>query len=640
MNAHAGAMPTSAEELAQKHQKLLQEYSRLKAQHTVLKKGLIKEQSTTASLQGNVKEKEKELRKLQEQLDLLAFHNERLTKRIESVQEGDQKGSHFSLLGGAVKKELEKSTQALDAANIDLAKKIEENERLHEELSENRHIYTEHVNGLHLQIANFEKRIEELQVEISTMQKDRRDQAAGLKQEKTALQTELTNLKNELAEKTKLLNDQESNIKEDDAELRSEIESLRAILLAKLGDIEGREEAEPPSLFQAVPACEALRVLEEQAKNYIYALREQTSLKGLPHEIAAKIKTSSETWSEQTKALAKRVEESEARTKELLESKQHGDSKSAEQMAALEKTIEQLRVELKEQNDNERIAHLEQENARLEEQIQKQVNDLKSAQEELDAARSTNERLDKEAKEAMAAAEAAKEAATAATAASSKTTDDKETQANLSPKPDTKQLPEGQDEEEESFVYQSTSKAQDEQNPSTQQNEDDEDEEDDEVFVYRGQDAPEDSSSPVDGTAEQELPIKESTASNGEASHEEQQQQQQQQQTNGIAKTESPECRAREVELAASYESQIRQLTDKLQLADSKAVRFSKMVDTLKDRLDAEVEEKHGLIGETERLAKELNKTQELLDTTEKNYQEQLRDMTEQYIAQIQQAQR
>lgn len=38
-----------------------------------------------------------------------------------------QKGSHFSLLGGNIKKELEKSTQALDAANLDLEKKIKEN---------------------------------------------------------------------------------------------------------------------------------------------------------------------------------------------------------------------------------------------------------------------------------------------------------------------------------------------------------------------------------------------------------------------------------------------------------------------------------------------------------------------------------
>lgn len=73
-------------------------------------------------------------------------------------------------------------------------------ERLHEELSENHHIYTNHVNELHIQIAKLEKQVEELQVEISTIQKDRRDQLAALKQEKAALQSELDKLKQDLAE--------------------------------------------------------------------------------------------------------------------------------------------------------------------------------------------------------------------------------------------------------------------------------------------------------------------------------------------------------------------------------------------------------------------------------------------------------
>ena len=132
----------------------------------------------------------------------------------------------------------------------------------------------------------------------------------------------------------------------------------------------------------------------------------QTSLKGLPHEIAVKLKISSETWSERTHALAQRAEELEgkyiytyslltlrqhwiteyyilklckifveyiAQTKEILENKQEGDVKAAEQIATLEKTIEQLRVELSDQTNNERITQLEQENTRLEEQIKKRV---------------------------------------------------------------------------------------------------------------------------------------------------------------------------------------------------------------------------------------------------------------------------
>ncbi|CAO3694717.1 unnamed protein product [Rhizopus stolonifer] len=122
---NTGSIPESAEELSQRYEKIFQQYSRLKAQHAVLKKAVIKEQATNVTLQGNVKEKEKELRKLQEQLDLLSFHNERLTKRIQAVQESNQKTSHFSLLGGSTKRILKESTQALNATHFNLEHKIQ-----------------------------------------------------------------------------------------------------------------------------------------------------------------------------------------------------------------------------------------------------------------------------------------------------------------------------------------------------------------------------------------------------------------------------------------------------------------------------------------------------------------------------------
>lgn len=73
-------------------------------------------------------------------------------------------------------------------------------ERLHDELSENHHIYTDHVNGLHLTISKLEKRVEELQVEISTIQEDYREKAAALKEEKKQLQSEIDSLKNDIKE--------------------------------------------------------------------------------------------------------------------------------------------------------------------------------------------------------------------------------------------------------------------------------------------------------------------------------------------------------------------------------------------------------------------------------------------------------
>lgn len=47
--------------------------------------------------------------------------------------------------------------------------------------------------------------------------------------------------------KSQLLNENENHLKESDINLRSELDSLRAILLAKVGDVEGREQEETVS---------------------------------------------------------------------------------------------------------------------------------------------------------------------------------------------------------------------------------------------------------------------------------------------------------------------------------------------------------------------------------------------------------
>lgn len=73
-------------------------------------------------------------------------------------------------------------------------------------------------------------------------------------------------------------------------------------------------------------------------------------------------------------------------------------------------------------------------------------------------------------------------------------------------------------------------------------------------------------------------------------------------------------------------------------MADGKAARFARLVDTLKERVAAETDENTRLAAENERLQKECAKVQELLTTTETNYQSQIDVMTE-YITQLQQQQ-
>lgn len=88
--------------------------------------------------------------------------------------------------------------------------------------------------------------------------------------------------------------------------------------------------------------------------------------------------------------------------------------------------------------------------------------------------------------------------------------------------------------------------------------------------------------------------------------------------------------------LKTFYEQKINNLSEKLQMTDSKALRFANMYKTMKERLASEEKEKQLMFTEIEKLNKELKHVQDLLATTESNYQKQIDAMTE-YITNLQQ---
>ncbi|XP_054050661.1 protein phosphatase 1 regulatory subunit 21 isoform X2 [Rissa tridactyla] len=122
----------AAAELQGKYQKLAQEYSKLRAQNQVLKKGVVDEQANSASLKEQVKMKDQSLRKLQQEMDSLTFRNQQLAKRVELLQD---ELALSEARGKKNKKSAESSCQLSQEQksvfNEDLQKKIEENERLH-----------------------------------------------------------------------------------------------------------------------------------------------------------------------------------------------------------------------------------------------------------------------------------------------------------------------------------------------------------------------------------------------------------------------------------------------------------------------------------------------------------------------------
>lgn len=168
-------------------------------------------------------------------------------------------------MGGSVKKELERSSQALEEANLDLERKIQENEELHKELKDRQLEFTDNINILLKQIQDLEKRVQELQDENAAIQSESQNTVVPVAQndKELVLLSEIDTLRKELQEQTALLNKQESQTKENDLQLLSEIQSLRSIVLAKVGTID-------TSLYEIIPdSVSALKELQDKTKEYI-----------------------------------------------------------------------------------------------------------------------------------------------------------------------------------------------------------------------------------------------------------------------------------------------------------------------------------------------------------------------------------
>ncbi|KAF9110628.1 hypothetical protein BGX27_006072 [Mortierella sp. AM989] len=220
-----------SEELAEKYHKLFQDYTRIKAQHAVLKKAVLKEQTDNAAIQAALKEKEQEVRKSLQDLDLLTFHNQRLTKRIENLQnQASTKSGGSWLVGGAtVKKELEKSQSSLEAATIDLQAKIEENEKLHQQLYEINALYPRHVTELQGKIQTLEKQNQDLQLDVERAGVANEDTITLIRKEKDATEKELGMIRDVLA--GQLQDEQRANqsLMDNVQRLEKEIERLSKI---------------------------------------------------------------------------------------------------------------------------------------------------------------------------------------------------------------------------------------------------------------------------------------------------------------------------------------------------------------------------------------------------------------------------
>ncbi|CAG8545438.1 7352_t:CDS:10, partial [Racocetra fulgida] len=257
------------------------------------------EQKTITSLQDECKTKEQELRTSLQQLDLLTFHNQRLTKRIESLQDSSAARLSPGWLVGSAKKELEKSKVTLEATNIELNRKIEENE-----LFEVNSLYTQHVASLQSKISELEKKTEELQ---ALMEKNEQK----LKEGDDVLQAEVIVLRDTL----------EINL---GLSYESQIDQFSA--LCEKFDNESNE------------LIESFKQLQSNARDYLKSLKEKSDSS---YELGLKVKSASLVWQQNLQKLV--VKLASAQNKENLIKVNESDSTKIKD---LETQISQLREEL------------------------------------------------------------------------------------------------------------------------------------------------------------------------------------------------------------------------------------------------------------------------------------------------------
>ncbi|CAG8506143.1 8379_t:CDS:10 [Paraglomus occultum] len=321
----------SAEELNEKYKKLFQEFSKIKAQHSILKKAVLKEQARNTELTEQVKVKEQDLRNSIQQLDLLTFHNQRLTKRIESLQDANKARLTPGWLVGSAKKELEKSKSTLETTSVELGRKIEENEMLNHKLYEYKSLYAQETSALQTRIADLEKKNEELEVELSRSNIAGDEAMDTLREEKQQLEMELEETKTKLKEKMEKLSVELGRKIEENEMLTRKLHESQSLyaqdlnaLKTRLADLEKKNEELEVELSRSnIAGGEAMDTLREEKQQLVMELET---------ELEETKKTLKETM--------EKLKESESARKNAISSPEPAKSQSLSNVTAPESETE------------------------------------------------------------------------------------------------------------------------------------------------------------------------------------------------------------------------------------------------------------------------------------------------------------
>uniref|UniRef100_A0A8C8LX71 Protein phosphatase 1 regulatory subunit 21 n=1 Tax=Oncorhynchus tshawytscha TaxID=74940 RepID=A0A8C8LX71_ONCTS len=191
-----------AADLQAKYTKLALEYSKLRAQNQVLKKGVVDEQASSTSLKDQVKQREQSLRKVEQEMDSLTFRNQQLAKRVELLQEelaaSEAKGKKSKNKGDSPSQQGLQQTQSV--FDEDLQKKIQENERLHIQFYEADEQHKQQESQLKVQLEELERDHEQHQAIVDGLTSKYMDTIERLQSDKARLEVKSQTLEREAKE--------------------------------------------------------------------------------------------------------------------------------------------------------------------------------------------------------------------------------------------------------------------------------------------------------------------------------------------------------------------------------------------------------------------------------------------------------
>ncbi|KAL2713475.1 flagellar attachment zone protein 1 isoform X1 [Vespula squamosa] len=179
-------------QLQTKYQKIATEYSKIRAQANVLKKAVIDEQARNAEIREQLKEKEVEFRRAEQEIDSLTFRNQQLTKRITVLQEELDKAQNKSRKGKG--KLSDNNTQVPVSSNHildeEFQKKIVENAQLLSQIADK-----------DSEIESLSERIQELEYKLERVEKSKVELDCQHRREIDKLDRERNDLQRKLNEK-------------------------------------------------------------------------------------------------------------------------------------------------------------------------------------------------------------------------------------------------------------------------------------------------------------------------------------------------------------------------------------------------------------------------------------------------------